>query len=242
MAYRSRYKSRYSARPKRKKNLNIFATLIILAILGYVTLFWVLPSLIDALGFVNTFVHPPKTTKQSEINTVLAPPVITIPYEATNTAQIDLHGYGSPGSQVKIYLNDALKDIATVDSDGTFVSQNLKLEPGINQIYGKSVDQKDAESFASKTISLTFDNQNPTLDVYEPNDDIVIQGERHIKVSGRTDVGDRVYINGVQMIVDSGGNFSYQQPLNDGDNTITITARDSAGNLNQASRKVTFQP
>jgi len=38
------------------------------------------------------------------------------------------------------------------------------------------------------------------------------------------------------------GSFTYNLRLNDGENTLTIIARDAAGNETKLERKVTYQP
>lgn len=225
----------------RKTKRNLVATIIIIVLLLYATLNWFLPGLISGIGFVKGFLKP--STKQEVVgeNPSLAPPVFNIPYEATNSAKIDIKGFAT-GSKVKLYLDDQLKDTVETREDGSFIFKDIELSLGTNNIYGKTVDEKDQMSLASKTIKLIYDNEKPKLSISEPEDGKVIKGDKKVKISGQTDPGAEVYINGNRVIINSDGNFSSDQPLNDGDNNFTIRAADQASNFTEVSRKVIFQP
>lgn len=248
MAYRPphhRYASRRAANRLAKKSKRKFIiTLIIISALSYTTLVWALPSFIGGLGFVKSVVKPSQiTVDQTSDNITLAPPVLNIPFEATNSGQIDIKGYGASNSKVKLYMNDEEKQTIDVASDGTFDFENVTLSLGTNNIYGKTIDDKGKESLPSKTIQLIYDNEKPALKISEPEDNKKNQGgDKKVKISGKTDPNIKVYINDTQVIVDKDGNFSTEQPLNDGDNTFTIKAIDIATNTTEVQRKVTYSP
>lgn len=240
-----RYRSRRSIRKlARRSRRNFLITLIIIAILAYSTLTWILPNFINGIGFVKNIINPsPKNIIPSADTATLAPPVLSIPYEATNTAQIDIKGFGTPNSEVKLYIDDESKQTVDVLSDGSFIFEKAALNLGTNNVYGKTLNEQGKESLPSKTIKLIFDNENPLLDISEPGDNQIIQGDnKKIKVAGKTDPGSKVFINNNQVIVGKDGNFSIDQPLNDGDNIIFIKAADSATNLTEIQRKITYNP
>lgn len=172
----------------------------------------------------------------------MAPPIFNIPYEATNTAQINIQGYATPESKVKLFLDDEEKQTEKSSSDGSFTFQNIQLGLGVNNIYGKTLDENGQMSLPSKTIKVIFDNEKPLLEVSEPLDGKTIQGERKIKIAGKTEPKSQIYINGNQIIVDKEGNFSSERTLNDGENNFTIKAYDSSANFSEISRKVIFTP
>lgn len=242
MAYR--YTSRRSAKrlARRTKN-NFILTLIVTGLLIYATITWVLPFFIGGIGFVKNFINPAekKIPSISEASS-LAPPVLNIPYEATNSAQISIKGYGVPNSKVKIYVDDQDQTV-DVSSDGSFTAEDVTLSLGTNNIYGKTIDENGKESLPSKTIKIQYTYDKPNLTINQPEDNKTIQGgDKKITISGKTDQGDKIFINGSQIIVGSDGSFSSDQPLNDGDNIFDIKAVDNASNTTETQRKVTYTP
>ncbi|MDP3948275.1 MAG: hypothetical protein Q8P87_01025 [bacterium] len=243
MAYR--YHSRRSIkRLARKSKRNFFITLTIVALISYFSLTWILPNFIGGIGIVTNIVKPSqKTVTQSSENAGLAPPVLNIPYEATSTAEISIAGFGTSNSKVKLYIDDETKQTIDVSSDGSFTFENVTLGLGTNNIYAKTLDEDGKESLPSKTIKILYDNEKPTLNINEPEDNKVIQGgDKKVKVAGKTDPGVKIFINDSQTIVDGEGNFNTYQPLNEGDNTMSIKAVDIAGNITEIQKNVKYNP
>ena len=243
MAYR--YRSRRSVKKlARRSRRNFIITLLVTGFLLYATVTWLLPGLINSIGFVKNIIKPAqnKITQTSD-NLTLAPPVLNIPYEATNTAQIEIRGFGTPNSKVKLYLDDEFKQTADVSGDGGFTFENVNLSLGTNNIYGKTLDDQGKESLPSKSIRLQFDSENPPLNINEPEDGKVIQGgDKKVRVSGKTEPGAKVFVSGTQIIVDKDGNFGTDQPLNEGDNTLLIKTFDDASNTTEIQKRVTYHP
>lgn len=240
-----RYKSRRSARRlARNSKRSFIITVIIIIVLLYATFAWVLPYFIGGISAVKNIIKPPKiTVSNSSQNSTLAPPVLNIPFEATNSAQIDITGFGTPYSKVKLYIDDESKQTTDVSSDGSFNFKNVSLNLGTNNIYGTTLDEKNKESLPSKTLKLIFDNEKPPLVINEPGDNKIIQGsDKKVKVSGKTNSGVHVFVNGGQTIVDEGGNFSTDVVINEGDNTISIKAVDIASNSTEIQRNVKYNP
>lgn len=243
MAYR--YHSRRAVRRlARKSKRNFFITLGIVAVISYTTIFWVLPNFIGGIGFVKNTIKPPnKNVGSSSKESAIAPPVLNIPFEATNTAQIDIRGFGTPHSKVKLYVDDNPKQTIDVSDDGSFNFSNVSLSLGTNNIYAKTIDEKGTESLPSKTLRIIYDDEKPSLNVNEPEDRRKIQGgDKKVKVSGNTSPGIKVYINDNQIIVDKDGNFNSELFLSDGDNLITIRAIDTAGNTTEEQKIVNYNP
>lgn len=239
MTYRSR---RLRQRPKKGKH-NLLATIIIIIVLLYVSLTWVVPSLINGVGFITGIF---KGQREAEVsvsdNPNLAPPVLSIPYEATNSAKIDIKGFATSGSKVKIYLDDELTTSVVTKEDGSFLAKEITLSLGTNNIYGRSEDDEGIESLPSKTIHLIFDSEKPPLEVTNPSDGQAFTGEKKINVTGKTEPGVTVSVNGDQAILNADGNFSKQISLNDGSNSLIIKSTDKASNFTQITRNVTFNP
>lgn len=239
MAYRrKRYQRNYASKSKH----NLIATIIIIAVLFFVTINWLLPALVNGVGFINRLFNPTKIEKPIGDDASLAPPVLNIPYEATNSAEIDISGYATPDSKVKIFLDDEEIDEVRTDSDGSFKASGISLNLGTNNIYGKTIDEEERVSLASKTIRLVYDSDKPELEVSSPEDNKEVQGEGKINVSGKTEAGVQLFINSTLVYVKSDGTFSYDFPLSDGDNNLVIKAVDKASNTNEITRRVVKKP
>lgn len=236
------YRTRTARRLIRKTKRNVIITVFVTVFLSYVILTWALPNFITSVGFITKLIKPRKVMSQSVLdNTTLAPPVLFIPFEATNSAKITITGYTVAGSKVKLYLEDQPKGEITVKDDGSFIAENFELELGNNNIYGKTVDKKGKESLPSKTTQLLYNNEKPNLDLSEPADGIIIHGDKKVKISGKTGSGVQIFINDTRIIVNENGDFSTDILINDGDNNIIIKAIDRATNTTQITRKVIFQ-
>lgn len=240
----SKYHSRRSVKRLVAKSRRNFAFSIILVIvLIYSTITWILPTFINGIGFVKDKTNPVQKKAPESEGASVAPPVLNIPYEATNSSQIDIKGFGAPETKVKLYLDDELKQTIDVDKEGSFIFEKVELSIGTNNIYGKSLDDQGKESLPSKIFKLIYENDKPILSINEPEDEKKIQGGvKQIKVSGKTDPTVNVFINNTQVIVDKDGNFNTDQILNDGDNTFTIKAQSQAGNITETQRRVTYTP
>lgn len=235
------YKSRRAARKlARKSSRNFLITLFIIGLLVFISYKWLIPGLILTLGFVNNITNPPPKFETST-DSSLAPPVLNIPFEATNTAQINIKGYATPNSEVAIYIDGDLIDSVISAEDGSFEIQNVPLQFGTNEIFGKTLDEK-GESLPSKTIKIIYDDEKPILEVFEPEDGKTQQGERKIKISGKTEPQAQVLVNDSRAPVSLDGNFSLDYSLNDGENILIIKAIDPAQNFEEIERRVTFTP
>lgn len=229
---------------ERKSRKNFFLTLIICGVLLYILLVWFIPTFIGGLSFLNRFKNPGTTYKSVSESALLAPPVLNIPYETTNSATIYIRGYTMAETSVEIYLNDELKSTIKSTSDGSFISDPVTLDLGKNSISGKTIDVSGNKSYESKPIIITFSNEKPILEVNDPQDNLVITGgDKKVTVNGKTNSDKEIIvtINGNQAIVNSEGNFSQIVEINDGDNNISIIATDKAGNTTEVARKVTYQ-
>ena len=238
------YKTRSARRLAKKSRRNFFVTLLLIGFLLFATLNWVLPTFINGIGFIKGFLHPSKKMDNPlNKDPLLAAPVLNIPYEATNSSEINISGYATANSKVRLFLDETEKQTTDVNDDGSFNFQNVSLSLGTNNVYAGSLDDKGKVSLPSKNIKIIFDNEKPQLSISEPEDNKKIQGgDKKIKVSGKTETGAKVLINDSQIIVDKDGNFSTDLQINEGDNNVDIKAVDSAGNSTEIQRKVNYTP
>ncbi|HUD19657.1 MAG TPA: cadherin-like beta sandwich domain-containing protein [Patescibacteria group bacterium] len=170
---------------------------------------------------------------------VLPPTLDPLPM-ATNSGELALTGMGKQGLTAIIYVNAVEVDRLTVAKNGTF-STPLSLQDGTNSISAKLTDNKGNTSDLSNFLTTLIKKSAPTLTINTPDDNATVTGDSNlVTVSGKTDDNTTVTINGRLAVVESDNSFSYQYPLNDGDNTLAITATDQAGNSTKTERKVTY--
>lgn len=237
--YRSSFKPRSLRHSESKAKRKLIFIIIGILIACYVLFNWGLPFIIGHLSFLNKSktVVPAETLK---IDEAIAPPVLYIPFEATNSASLPLSGYAAPLSRVEIYIDDEVKSQTTTDSEGKFETGPIALNLGTNNIHAVTINDADKKSLPSKNIRLFYSSEKPKLEVSEPADGVEIKGDKKVKVAGKTDENNSITVNGSTVIVDAEGNFQTVAALNDGDNTLTIIASNSFGNNNQIQRTVKY--
>lgn len=243
--YRAYYKPRSVKRLEQKTRNKFIISLIFVIIFAYAFLTWGLPQIVGSLAFLNK--SKISNTENPAEDPALPPPVLNIPYEATNSADFIINGYTTPNSEVEIYLDNQLKTKTRANGGGEFTA-TIQLSEGINNIYGITLqkdpdDSSDKKSLPSKTIKLQFSDEKPVLEVSQPQDNQEIKGgDKKITVSGKTDSQNSVSVNGLTAVVNNEGVFQTVVPLNDGENLITIISQNPVGNTTKVEKKVIYTP
>jgi bacillopeptidase F len=220
---------------------------LILSIIGIlIVLFLLFRFGIDILVNFSTFISGSKNSQTSEqtnqIN-YIAPPILNPLVSATNSAQIVITGKAIKDQTVNLYINNSQTDQIQTDKNGVFVFTET-LKSGDNQIKTKAENNGKQSDF-SNAFDVVLKNSAPTLDISSPSD-----GQRFdknsigtgnsVNVSGKTDQGVSVTVNGFWAVVDDNNNFSYTLPLQNGDNQIKIIATDQAGNKTEKDIKINY--
>lgn len=179
---------------------------------------------------------------QNPSQAVIFPPTLDPLPVATKSSSIVVTGSGQVGLTLVLYLNDQeLQDIPVTKS-GTFKMTIPNLKDGTNTISAKLTDNKGSISDLSNVLTVDIKQKQPTLTVSFPADGTTILGDNNmVTVSGITDDNTTVTINGRFVVVRSDNSFSYQYPLNTGQNKLTIVAADEAGNTTTVERTITYQ-
>lgn len=217
---------------------------IVLSILGIVALIGVLikfgPQLLIQYSMIVEKVQGTKApgNKADDDMSIVAPPTLDVSKTATNSAKMIVTGYSQPHQVIKLYVNGDLTDKTEVKSDKSFTFKEVSLEPGENEIKAKAVTDSDKESAYSSPVTITYVNKQPKLTVDFPSDGQTLK-DNHLNVTGKTDSGNKVTVNGAWAIT-SGDSFSYTMQLQNGDNHITVQATDDAGNTTKKDLKVTY--
>lgn len=237
--YNRSYKSRSTRRLSSRNQKRLIWTVILSAVTLYVVFFWILPNLIGGLAILK---KPSTPTQTDKADISIAPPVLNIPFDATNSALINFNGFTSPENKVEIYVNGQLQKEISPNSEGNFAAYDIRLDVGSNYITSKSViDGK--KSLSSKEISILYNSDKPELTLNEPADNTTVNGgDKKINISGQTQANNNIKVNNTIVVLDREGNFASSVKLNDGDNIITISAENRYGNKTEIQRKVIYNP
>jgi hypothetical protein len=150
-------------------------------------------------------------------------------YMPTNKAHFTITGVTAPDVDLTIQGVPV-----EVRPDGNF-SGVVNLVSGENAVV---VEARDALGNTAKVIiHLVLDTEPPSLVVESPYSGRT--EDSAVNVTGRTDVGANLTINGVAVAVDDKGRFRLTLPLRYGDQNITVVASDIAGNEATVNLQVT---
>lgn len=139
------------------------------------------------------------------------------------TAEWGFHYYHGQQQAVQITINENVID-STLEGEGY---QSISLRDEINDITIAYEDEQGIRYLYTKTVSV--DTQPPILMILEEIDGSITANEAVI-LTGRTEVGAKVAVNGNTVVVDENGTFIHSHSLVEGVNDITITAEDELGN------------
>jgi hypothetical protein len=107
----------------------------------------------------------------------------------------------------------------------------------------QSYDGDSKESVESEKNRFTLIPKGKDSEAISLDLDPFIQHGHVIELTGKTEVGARVMVNGreVPMVGTDGSFHFFTSPLPPGENVITITAQDSKGGVNTRQKKVVIQ-
>jgi flagellar hook assembly protein FlgD len=168
------------------------------------------------------------------VTLVTTPPevVISAPVddEWTNQALATVSGQAPPGSTLEI--NDRQ---VGVNADGSFQYEML-LEEGDNLIRVVATDDVGNITTQERLVHLKTRPPSLALNVEEGS----TVGDATLQVTGRTDSGATVMVNGQVVPVSALGDFQATLNLFQGDNLIQAEARDQAGNVTNLTRRIRY--
>ncbi len=184
------------------------------------------------------------SSKLTESSDTLPPqvPVLSLPYQATNSATINLAGFGEAKSKVTVVLNSSPVTTITVADDGTF-SQELRLEQGDNSLVVYGTDEAGNESTQSTPYAIFMDAEPLQIDISEPSQGAEIVGRKsqNLLFKGKTKPGTKIFLNDRLNFVKADGSFELPYLLQEGENIIKVRGLDKAGNTTEIEFKVTFK-
>lgn len=206
--------------------------------IGYLILFIIVIVFIATIGvkiLINTshfIVSLTQKTKnagkidEDNRDVILPPEIFNLP-EATNTATIAINGRSADGAKLTLFVNEAEQKVISVE-EGAF-SAEAELQKGENVLYLVSKDEKTGKSKSSKTYTILYKDEKPSLDISSPSDQYKTS-KNEIPIVGQTDTEVALRINNAPVVTDAEGKFSYTLKLKEGENRIVVTAQDQALN------------
>ena len=138
------------------------------------------------------------------------------------------------GRSLQIVLNGAVVATTPLDPSGAFTA-TLALKDGANTVGVALVADRDV--VAASTYTVVLDRTPPTLTVAQPAAGSTVDA-KNIIVSGTTEVGSTITVNGHTVVTAPDGGFTDSFSATQGSVPITVVARDRAGN--ETTQKVTI--
>ena len=185
-----------------------------------------------------------KSGEPVEINdtTPPAPPRFDTLPEATNKTQIEVSGESEPGATVVLSFNKDIQEVLA-DSEGSF-RFTFELNDGQNSLIASAKDSSGNESQKTEGVTITFDDEEPSLSINSPSEGASFFGskQRQVVVEGATDSEASLSINDRFVLVEEDGSFAFATTLSEGENTFNLKSQDKAGNQTEKSLKVNFAP
>lgn len=150
-------------------------------------------------------------------------------------------GRAEAGSTLRLFQNNTqIKEFLVPETSNFEI--DVKLLTGHNPLYVTATDSAGNEN-RSSVWDVLYDLEPPAVEVSSPQDGASFFGsEKTIDVKGKTEAEAKVTVKDRIAIVDSNGEFSLKLELVEGENTITVTAIDSAENKTEKTVKVTYSP
>lgn len=130
------------------------------------------------------------------------------------------------------------------DGKKTCTYQASGLSDGANKVE-LQVSDNDGNVSANAVVNFVISTAAPTLNVTSPTNNL-ITNQNKVTVTGTAAAGSdavtlaEVTVNGEAASVGGDGAFSKEVSLTEGDNTITVIAKDSLGKTTTVTRKVTL--
>lgn len=144
---------------------------------------------------------------------------------------LTIEGLTDPGSV--IWLENSAQTVP-VDGQGRFRTQQ-KLAEGMNQVRVSAADQAGNTTTAQRLIELV--TAPPQVVIHSPVEGAWINNPK-VTIQGQAPVGVILKVNNQTIPVGPDGSFRYDLLLNEGDQTIQMTATDDVGNVTTVERTV----
>jgi len=229
------------SRLNRRNNDQVTKKTVLLGILTIILAIGVLVFGLPLLIRFSIFLGQGKSSK-TVADKVLPPlaPRLVLPFEATNTATVAIQGFAEAKVNVELFKNDVSVGKTEVTDNGDFGFSGINLDTGDNNFTAVASTDKTGSGEKSSPVDLVYDTTPPNLVLTNPSEDSLSVDSADFDITGTTDKGSSVTINGHVAMVDDNGNFKLKWQLNTGENDLEIVAQDAAGNQTRKTIKITY--
>lgn len=236
------FKTRQRSRLDRKADEEITKKTIILGGITVLAFILVIAFGLPLLIKLSVLLGNAKSNSKTEEEKTLAPlpPRLMVTFEATNSARFSLSGVAEPKVEVELMKNDVSLGKEEVDEKGSFTFENITLDNGENVFTALASTEKAGNSELSKPIVVTYDDLPPSLNMINPSEDKISVDSADFDVTGKSDKGVSVSVNGKLALVDDEGKFKLKVQLNTGKNSFEIIVRSQAGNEVKKTIEITY--
>lgn len=159
---------------------------------------------------------------------------------ATNSAEFEVTGSVVNYDLLEFFLNGERVETITVKTSDSFTEKVGDLNEGNNDFYIRALNKETKSRKKTSTYTIFFKAGKPKLDINEPQDNSTTSASEII-VKGSTDKEVFVRIDDLPIVVDANGNFQTSVRLKEGENKISVTATDVAGNIETKLLNVNYQ-
>ncbi len=166
-------------------------------------------------------------------------PVITTSVKGTytNKTKITVNGT-SPASGAEARIYNGGKAVGTAQVVNGKFTLEVNLQPGVNALTAEVIVNGKATD-RSLPVVVILDKTAPVLNILTPEEGSRTNAEVvHVTGNVQEQFLDTVTVNGQKIAVGQDRSFSHRVLVNEGKNTITITAKDLAGNTTTITRIV----
>jgi hypothetical protein len=222
--------------------------LIVILTFGFIGVlaYYAIPAMVNIADAWETARNSNVVANKGDNNTIplTRPSFQSLPYTATNSAEFVLKGYSKAGTTVFLDINSKDSGSVITDNSGMFTFGDITLNDGVNTFIAYSKDTDGRKSANTEPFVLTLDTRAPTLDITGPNYGDTFSGsQNYAEIKGTTSEATQMYVNDSWVIMNPDGSFAYKYQLKPGENTLTMYAKDDAGNKSvEVIRKVTYNP
>lgn len=213
--------------------------------LGFLTISFAIFIVVFGLPFLIKFSVFLGETKKNEADLTektLAPlaPRLVIPFEATNSGEVDVNGFAEVGVIVELFNNGLSLGDTEVNNEGDFIFEDISLYEGENSFTAIASSEETGIGEESLPSDILFDNEAPEITMTNPSEKNLTIDYPDFDIIGETENGASVSVNGKLALVLNSGEFKIKIQLSTGKNDIEIIARDNAGNESKKKISITY--